>query len=279
MGPAAAAWGPARRCSCCSGSSGVPSGGLQPSCRMPGAAMHPSQPRCGQGGSRSSSSDGSIARRAARRPSSPPPPPLTPAACRCPAPCLPQVVAAYLLAALGGNAAPAEADIKKILSSGALEGQPASQPGMLPLGTAPSLMPACLEASVVAELMPMASARQSAGAVRQAWRAQPPVGGCANMASVERHSLRRPAGDSSQLTAAAPVAPAAAVLSATSLPLPCRCRCFCQLPFPPVIFCLQSALRLRPSACRSCWPSWRARTSTRCAEAAFTFFMLLLLLN
>lgn len=30
-----------------------------------------------------------------------------------------QVVAAYLLAALGGNAAPAEADIKKILSSGA----------------------------------------------------------------------------------------------------------------------------------------------------------------
>jgi hypothetical protein len=29
------------------------------------------------------------------------------------------VVAAYLLAALGGNAAPGEADIKKILSSGA----------------------------------------------------------------------------------------------------------------------------------------------------------------
>lgn len=34
--------------------------------------------------------------------------------------CLLQVVAAYLLAALGGNAAPKEADIKKILSSGAL---------------------------------------------------------------------------------------------------------------------------------------------------------------
>lgn len=32
-----------------------------------------------------------------------------------------QVVAAYLLAALGGNAAPAEADIKKILSSGESE--------------------------------------------------------------------------------------------------------------------------------------------------------------
>ena len=30
-----------------------------------------------------------------------------------------KVVAAYLLAALGGNAAPSEADIKKILSSGA----------------------------------------------------------------------------------------------------------------------------------------------------------------
>ena len=30
-----------------------------------------------------------------------------------------KVVAAYLLAGLGGNAAPSEADIKKILSSGA----------------------------------------------------------------------------------------------------------------------------------------------------------------
>lgn len=43
-----------------------------------------------------------------------------PTARRLPPPSrLPQVVAAYLLAALGGNAAPAEADIKKILSSGA----------------------------------------------------------------------------------------------------------------------------------------------------------------
>ena len=39
-----------------------------------------------------------------------------------------QVVAAYLLAALGGNAAPAEADIKKILSSGESERVAGSAP-------------------------------------------------------------------------------------------------------------------------------------------------------